>query len=149
MRWHLETRGKHWQGRFTHNVTRDNILIHLNYSLIPDQDVASVQRVEEELFGRYFGDTDSSDIRRSRRSDARKYNRPKPIRTTTTPLITEKAPRKPNPWGMINLPLHDPVLRYSSHHQLINLISTDSPSPLPVSSFWTPETRSEPRSSNG
>lgn len=27
------------------------------------QDVASVQRVEDELFGRYYGDTDSSDIK--------------------------------------------------------------------------------------
>lgn len=74
-----------------------------------DQEVASVERIENELFGKYYGDTDSSDIRKGFRSDVRRY-RKKPLKTTTTASTQAPTPKKPNPWGIINLPLHDATL---------------------------------------
>lgn len=72
-----------------------------------NQDVQEVQRVEEELFGSYYGATDSSRI--VDKSRGRPKTRPFPRKSLSGPK-KEIPIAKPNPWGIQNLPLHDPLL---------------------------------------
>lgn len=72
------------------------------------QDIESVQRVEDELFGRYYGATDSSNIKKGFRGDSQKYRRRTGPTIKQTQVIKEEVPSPTDPWGTIKLPLHDP-----------------------------------------
>lgn len=72
------------------------------------QDIESVQRVEDELFGRYYGATDSSNIKKGFRGDSQKYRRRTGPTIKQSQVIKEEVPYPTDPWGTIKLPLHDP-----------------------------------------
>lgn len=73
-----------------------------------EKELDSVKRVEDELFGRYYGATDSSDIGKRNRSYENKFRRRPAQKSNSLSQIKEM---KPNPWRMQRLPLHDPILR--------------------------------------
>lgn len=73
------------------------------------KDIESVKQVEDELFGRYYGATDSSDLSRRFKSDFRKNKR----RTSTTTSSSKlNKVDTPNTWGVTKLTLHDPMFRW-------------------------------------
>lgn len=71
------------------------------------EDLKELEQIEDAVFGKYRGPTDSSDLvswKRARRP-ARKFNKQQRIQNS------DESTAVPNEWDVQRLGLHDPLLR--------------------------------------